>query len=112
MGGWAAVLGEGDRAVSGSGVRRVPLVAVEEELMFHVEHGLTFERLTDGSVRIRKYREPFTVGSEDMVEFQVTLEPDRWASVLASLSPTGESADTYQEARKYHAGGSNAEGRI
>lgn len=78
--------------------------------MFHLRDGFFFERLGDGAVRIR-YAQPviFQDGSPDTTHMaviaQTTVPENEWASVLASVSGPGETAETWQAARNYHATG-------
>lgn len=64
--------------------------------MPHVRDGLYVERLPDGSVKVRL--EP--IGGAAPAE--VVLPADTWASVIATVSARGETADTWNEARQYH----------
>jgi len=76
--------------------------------MFHAKEGWFFGREKDGRVRIIKTRgavEPRQVGEEFVnAEVTVLLEPDMWASVVASVSAKNETTDTYHAARDFHAG--------
>ena len=58
--------------------------------MHHVKDGLTFERLPDASVQIRKDN------------FEQTIPPAEWASVVAAMSARGETWDTYSQAKALH----------
>lgn len=72
--------------------------------MFHSREGFYFNREDDGSVRIR-----VAVGSRDGNPYddstlrEVTIAPNEWASVIASVSARGEkvSAD-YHRALDFH----------
>ena len=83
--------------------------------MFHLRNGFFFQRLDDGSVRIR-YAQPVidelgnpapSVGGGyfQAIIAQVTVPENEWASVLASVSAAGETSETWQAARDYHASG-------
>lgn len=85
--------------------------------MFHLRNGFFFERLNDGSVRIR-YAQPVIDefgnpapaaggGYFKAIIAQVTVPENEWASVLASVCAAGETSKTWQAAREYHATGSN-----
>lgn len=58
---------------------------------FHARDGWYFERLEDGSVRL------FGDGS-----VHVDLDPDTWASAVASVTAQGENRETFDAARKLH----------
>lgn len=60
---------------------------------FHVADGVTFERLGNGSVRVEK----------DNV-FAVVIDAGSWASVVATVSPEGETAGTFAAAQQFHGG--------
>jgi hypothetical protein len=75
--------------------------AIKERQMFHVTNGLFFERLTDGSVRLIK-----RVSHQENapVLFEYTLNPNQWASVIASMSYWGEENEGFYRALKFHNG--------
>ena len=64
--------------------------------MFHARDGLYFERLADGSVKVRL--EPIGGGAPA----EAIVPADTWASVIATVCARGETADTWNEARQYH----------
>ncbi len=64
---------------------------------FIPEHGWTFERLDNGRVEIVV---------ED--EYAVTLDAATWASVVASVTPSGDNAKTFGMAEQLHAKGDQA----
>lgn len=64
-------------------------------MRYHARDGLYFERLPDGGVKVRM--EPVN-GAPAEVE----LSADAWASVVATVSARGDTADTRNEARRYH----------
>lgn len=66
--------------------------------MFHAKENWFFERLGDSSVRILKQLQGG--GSHEVV-----LDPDTWASVVASVCAKGEMGDTFDRARLFHATG-------
>ena len=58
---------------------------------FHAQQELFFERLEEGKVEI-------TFPNSE----RVTLNPEAWASVVASMSARGEDSNTYYEALTFH----------
>jgi hypothetical protein len=72
--------------------------------MFHVQDGLFFERNKEtGAVRVVVlkpgcYSYPF---EKDMIAFETTMTRDSFASVMASMSARGETAETWIEACKF-----------
>lgn len=65
---------------------------------FHAHDGWYFRRNDDGSVTI----EVAESGSNDTLYQALTVDPDTWASVIASVSGCGEDAATWQAARNLH----------
>jgi hypothetical protein len=61
---------------------------------FHAVQGWYFARLDDGKVRIRHGNGP------DQEE--VELDPNTWASAVASVSGRGERSETFYEALDFH----------
>ena len=80
-------------------------------LMFHSRNGFFFERVDDGAVRIRLAQPVIGLDGTPSehhylgIISQVTLPENEWASVLASVSGAGETSETWQAARDYHATG-------
>lgn len=75
-------------------------------MAFHWKDNWFFERRDDGSVRI--YHEDRLPGrSTDPVEYDVCLDidADSWASIVASVSAQGDTAEAFQEARNLHGKG-------
>jgi hypothetical protein len=70
--------------------------------MFHLREGFFFERQPDGSVRIvyapPPHNEPLNVLAE------ITVPPNEFASVMASVSSRGETSETWTEAVEYLTG--------
>ena len=56
----------------------------------HWRHGITFRRLADGDVQL-------SVGGLDFV-----IPAGEWASIVAAVTVTGDTADSYQRARGLH----------
>jgi hypothetical protein len=68
-----------------------------ENTGFHAKDNWYFRREEDGSVRILA---PDSLGPG--AHQAVTLDANTWASVVASVSGTGETAATFEAARSFH----------
>jgi len=69
--------------------------------MFHLTDGLFFERLLEGKVRILKRAS----GSADApVVFDLTVDSNSWASIIASMSYYGEEDNGFYRAMNFHTG--------
>ncbi len=66
-------------------------------MAFHYKDNWYFERLDDGSVKISNPTMHTMKGI-----FTLTIDPDSWASIMASVSAQGETAESFQEARNFH----------
>lgn len=66
---------------------------------FHARDNWYFRREDDGSVRILA---PDSLGPG--AHQVVTLDADTWASVVASVSSGGETAETFHAAQRFHDG--------
>lgn len=64
---------------------------------FHAHDGWYFHREADGSVRAT------ATGGEEII-----LHPDTWASIVAHVSVTGDTAEAFEQARAFHDGRSAA----
>ena len=64
--------------------------------MFHVDHGLFFERITEGpsygGVRItkREHADP-----ESAILFDQVVSAEVWASIVSSMTVIGETSQTF-----------------
>jgi len=67
--------------------------------MFYAKDGLSFERAADGTVGI--YHQAINGGAGVKI---ANLDPDTWASVVASMSAAGETGETFQTASAFHMG--------
>lgn len=68
---------------------------------FHWKYGWYFKRLEDGSVVISKEDE--RVPSENQPAIPLaTIDPDSWASIVASVCALGEDGRTHREASQLH----------
>src|SRR5262245_48432192 len=69
--------------------------------MFHVNNGLYFERVGDGSVRVVK-KESATENAP--IIFEYTLDANDWASVISSMSVDGEENGGFYYGLNFHRG--------
>lgn len=70
------------------------------ESYFHVTDGLTFARLEDGSVRIRKYVD---ARMQD-IAWEHIVDEGSWRSVICSVSKYGEDSYRFFVAGAFHNG--------
>ncbi len=83
--------------------------------IFHASNGLSFERLNDrGQVRVGHVETVHAAPCEGVIEpyhyvwvWSVVVDPDVWASCVASVSASGETYDRWQQIRSFHAGQEN-----
>jgi hypothetical protein len=66
---------------------------------FHAHDGWYFRRNGDGSVTVSVTQ---TAQADAPVEREVTVSPETWASIVASVSLHGESALTFAAAAGLH----------
>jgi hypothetical protein len=71
-------------------------VTIFEPPGHHARDGWFFRRDADGAVVVTAASWPG--------EPKVILDPHTWASVVASVSAAGETAETYRQALAFHAG--------
>lgn len=74
---------------------------------FHYKEGWYFSRLEDGSVLIERESEQKTWKGGRMaplITARMVIDPDGWASVVASVSAPGDNAETFKSASELHAG--------
>ena len=67
--------------------------------MFHWQDGLYFTRDRDGGVLIQK-RESAQVDAP--ILFSAVVDPDSWASIIASVSSRSEDPETFRAAQEFH----------
>jgi hypothetical protein len=75
--------------------------------MFHAREGLNFERLPDGSVRVFCVIEKEVgnaKGGSPIILYDITLDANVWASVIASMSYYGEEDYGFYRAMNFHRG--------
>ena len=72
-------------------------------MAFHFRDRWYFERLNNGAVRIY-HEDKFVDPDSGTREYDVCLDidPDSWASIIASVSARGETAETWLEAKGFH----------
>lgn len=71
---------------------------------FHWREGMYFRRIEDGSVQITQTQGG---GNSEHIEWQRTIPPREWASIVAAVSAAGENAGTYRDALTEHMKGGN-----
>jgi len=74
---------------------------------FHYKDGWYFSRLEDGSVLIEKESEQKTWKAGRMsplITARIVIDPDGWASIVASVSAFGDTAETFKHASELHSG--------
>ena len=67
---------------------------------FHTSNGLYFKRNEDHSVTIKQMKTPFV--NETEVVFETTIDENSWASVIASVSASGEDNLRFYKALEWH----------
>lgn len=65
---------------------------------YHARLGFYFERLQDGSVRLKREHPP----GSGQIALSITITAEEWASVVASMSLRGETGETHAEALERH----------
>lgn len=73
-------------------------------MAFHWKDGWYFERL-DAKGTVRIYHEELVKPSqEEHPEYDVVIDidPASWASIVASVTPQGDNADTFHRAENFH----------
>ena len=68
-------------------------------VMFHAKGGWFFKRTEEGGVHIVKGVQ-YHNGAQ--ITEEVCLDADSWASIVASVSARGETAETYKIAKGFH----------
>ncbi len=66
--------------------------------MFHAKDGWFFQRVDNGDVRIML--QPSGFGGQPQA--QVQLSSDTWASIVATVSAKGETAESWKAASNFH----------
>lgn len=65
-------------------------------MAFHLKDGWYFERISQGAVRI------YHLGYTGLMDRGIVADADSWASIMASVSAQGDTAESFQEARNFH----------
>lgn len=65
-------------------------------MAFHWKDNWYFERRDNGVVRI------YHLGERGIADEDIEIDADSWASIMASVSAQGETAESFQEARNFH----------
>ena len=72
-------------------------------MAFHWKGGWYFERLKRGhqvkTGTVRVYHIP---PGEQIADVDIEIDPDSWASIVASVCQKGETADTFRRALTFH----------
>ena len=72
-------------------------------MAFHWEEGWYFERITEPNPEkygwVRVYHIP---DGSDVADVDIEIEPNSWASIVASVSPEGETGFTFGLAKALH----------
>jgi len=73
---------------------------------FHYKDDLYFKRNKDHSVTIKKLAITYGMGEAayNGVIFEVTIDENGWASIIASVSKAGESNGRFYDALEWHNG--------
>lgn len=69
--------------------------------MFHYKDGFYAKRNDDGSVTLMKHKDASCQCRR--AEFEFTIDPSGWASIVASVTKSGETGNQYQKATELHA---------
>ncbi len=72
------------------------------ETGFHYKDGLYFRRNEDNSVTIKQMKCNHVDEKESI--FEVDIDENGWASIIASVSNLGESNDRFYKALEWHNG--------
>jgi len=69
---------------------------------FHVADGLCVERTRSGGVKIMKFAPRADCFAEKGAEWEIEITDSAFASIVASVSARGETAETWSEALEWH----------
>jgi hypothetical protein len=73
-------------------------------MAFHWKDNWWFDRLQDGTVMIVHYGKPGDMPNGVMPDFSLAIPDGDWASIIASVSHTGETSGRWSEALEFHNG--------
>lgn len=65
-------------------------------MAFHWKDNWYFERRENGGVRI------YHLDERGIADEDIEIDADSWASIVASVSASGETGETFREARDFH----------
>lgn len=65
-------------------------------MAFHYKDNWFFERVRDGNVRI------YHLDAFGTMDRGILVDAASWASIVASVSVRGDTAEAFQEAREFH----------
>jgi len=65
-------------------------------MAFHYKDNWFFERIKDGAVRI------YHLDNSGLMDRGIAIDAASWASIIASVSARGETAETFGEAQDFH----------
>ena len=68
--------------------------------MYHYKDGFYAKRNTDGSVTLMKHKDAACQCVR--AEFEFTIDPNGWASIVASVSKSGETGEQFRAAESLH----------
>lgn len=90
------------RVDAGQGTERdLELIRARNDGGFHWRFDTYFKRMPDGSVRLRTWRH----GHDGFPTYEDrTIPPSEWASIVASVSKSGETSESYQGTLTFHMG--------
>ncbi|MBA7654778.1 hypothetical protein ES703_62671 [subsurface metagenome] len=67
-------------------------------MAFHWKDNWYFARIGNGAVII------YHKDDHDIIDVDIEIDADSWASIVASVSAKGDTAEAFQEAREFHGG--------
>jgi hypothetical protein len=69
---------------------------------FHWRDGWFFQRQEEGSVRVFHVSPPHVAPEPPDTDVDFTVEPNSWASIVASVSVAGEHGGRFYRAHEFH----------
>lgn len=77
---------------------------------FHYKDGLYFRRNEDHSVTIKQMKRNHV--DETEASFEVTIDENGWASIIASVSKDGEGDGRFYKALEWHNGSAVSDAKV